>query len=62
VPRIDEATTSLNAAITPLTQCGVLDRAVVRSARNGALNAEIIFANNIDNLNQVQQIIESQVG
>jgi hypothetical protein len=61
VPRIDEATESLNAAITPLTQCGVLDRTTVRHARSSAINAEIIFANNVNNLNLVEEIIESQV-
>jgi len=39
----------------------VLDRATVEGARNRAINAEIIFANNINNLNLVEEIINSQI-
>lgn len=61
VPRIDDATAYLNDAIDPLTQCGVFDRTAVASARNGAINAEIIFDDALNRIAQVEETINSQI-
>ncbi|MCK6577742.1 MAG: SH3 domain-containing protein [Anaerolineae bacterium] len=41
VPRLDEVGALINAAIEPLTRCGVFDRDVAGRARNAAINARV---------------------
>jgi hypothetical protein len=42
-PRMNQGVQHLNTAITPLTQCGIIDPEGARDARNEAINARTIF-------------------
>jgi len=61
VPRMTTAIQSINDSIDPLTQCGVIDVDVVLGARADAINARIILDNNLVQLDNVEDIIVSQV-
>ncbi|MBK8026169.1 MAG: SH3 domain-containing protein [Chloroflexi bacterium] len=41
LPRLDEVGALINAAIEPLSRCGVFDREVAARARNAAINARV---------------------
>lgn len=61
LPRLTTAINSLNDSIVPLTQCGVLEVNVVFGARADAINAKIILANSLVQLDNVESIIINQV-
>ncbi len=59
VPRVNEAVRFMNAAIDPLTICGVFQPNIVIDARNDAINARIIFDANLQQLDNLEEIVRS---
>jgi hypothetical protein len=57
VPRFNQGITLLNQAIDPLYTCGVLMPDIVLEARNDAINAEIITADTLVRLDQLEDQI-----
>jgi hypothetical protein len=56
-PRLATAIDYLNAAIDPLTICGVLSPDLVGDARDDAINARIIFNATLDQLDNLEENI-----
>lgn len=56
-PRLATAIDHLNAAIDPLTICGVLSPDLVGDARDDAINARIIFNATLDQLDNLEENI-----
>jgi hypothetical protein len=55
--RLEEAISSLNASIAPLMECGVFFPDELLEARNGAINAGVIFDATLDSLENVEDTI-----
>lgn len=62
VPRLNIAVDNLNDAIATLTECGVIDGRRVESAEASAINARIIFDNNLVQLDDLEAVIRFQRG
>lgn len=61
ISRMTVAIDAINDSIVPLTQCGVIDLLTVTTARANAINARIILDNNLVQLKNVEDIINSQI-